>query len=306
MPKWILKAIVQKSISYLPYSHKINFLFQKYITKGVQLTDAYFEDKLIHAAKHLEIFKKQTQKNYPESLLELGTGWYPVVPLAFWLSGTKNIFSIDISALMNKERFLFTLKKFLEWERSGKLSEFIQPDLSRLELLKLIFKHPENKPLNDWLQEFSFAYLVTDAAKLNISGIEFISSNNVLEHIYPQYLKPILKNLYFNVLAHKGIMYHFIDMSDHFAHTDKSITIYNFLRFSDKTWKWIDNSIQPQNRLRLSEYRKIFEELRIPFEVKDFRPGNKDDLLRIKLNKKYHHYSSEDLAVSHAYVLSRK
>ena len=49
-----------------------------------------------------------------------------------------------------------------------------------------------------------------------------------------------------------GLHSHFIDMSDHFAHMDSSISIYHFLRYSEAQWKRIDNSIQPQNRWRLS------------------------------------------------------
>ena len=37
-----MKAIVQKTISYLPYSNRINYIFQKYVTKGINRTDNYF------------------------------------------------------------------------------------------------------------------------------------------------------------------------------------------------------------------------------------------------------------------------
>ena len=53
---WILKALIQKTISFLPYNHSVNFLFQKYVTKGVRLTDELFEDKLIHCSNHLKDF----------------------------------------------------------------------------------------------------------------------------------------------------------------------------------------------------------------------------------------------------------
>ena len=41
--KWQMKAIAQKAISFLPKKEKINYWFQKNITKGVTLTDEYFE-----------------------------------------------------------------------------------------------------------------------------------------------------------------------------------------------------------------------------------------------------------------------
>lgn len=54
MKKWILKAIVQKTISFLPFKHRINYFFQKHITKGVNLGDEYFYDRLEHARQHLQ------------------------------------------------------------------------------------------------------------------------------------------------------------------------------------------------------------------------------------------------------------
>ena len=61
MKKWMLKAIVQKVISFFPFKHQINFLFQKYITKGVRLNETYFEDKLIHFKQHYSFY--QNSKN---------------------------------------------------------------------------------------------------------------------------------------------------------------------------------------------------------------------------------------------------
>ena len=52
---WIMKAVVQKVISGLPASYRVNYLFQKYFTKGIKLTDEYFEDRLRHASNHLFI-----------------------------------------------------------------------------------------------------------------------------------------------------------------------------------------------------------------------------------------------------------
>ena len=42
--KWHLKAIIQKTISFLPGSHKINYWFQKNITKGVLSSLGFTED----------------------------------------------------------------------------------------------------------------------------------------------------------------------------------------------------------------------------------------------------------------------
>ena len=61
MKKWKQKAIVQKIISYLPFGQNINYLFQKYVTKGENLNDEYFLDRLNHAKTHEYLHPSITQ-----------------------------------------------------------------------------------------------------------------------------------------------------------------------------------------------------------------------------------------------------
>lgn len=81
--KWLIKALVQKSISYLPNSQGINYFFQKHVTGGVHLTDEHFRLKLDHARDHHQYLLAYGKNNPDQTILELGTGWYPVVPLLF-------------------------------------------------------------------------------------------------------------------------------------------------------------------------------------------------------------------------------
>ncbi len=303
--KWILKAIVQKTISFLPGSHKINFFFQKYVTKGVHLSDAYFEDRLIHARKHLQSFNKYAKRPL-EQTLELGTGWYPVVPIAMFLRGAKKINTVDISGLTDKAKLLTTINRFLEYHSSGQLKEYISPREDKIKVLEEIILNQEERSFHQILQTLNINYLVMDIRKIPLEekSIDLIHSNNTFEHVYPEVLKGILKK--FKQLVHpQGIQSHFIDMSDHFAHFDHSINIYNFLRFSDQAWKRIDNSVQPQNRWRMSEYEILYKELGINISEIDARKGDLEALGSIKLAEKYTSFDSKDLAISHAYVISQ-
>ena len=72
MKKWKQKAIVQKIISYLPFSRKINFLFQKYVTKGVTLSDEYFYDRLGHVSGHIKSYQQYAENAIPANCLEIG------------------------------------------------------------------------------------------------------------------------------------------------------------------------------------------------------------------------------------------
>ncbi len=126
--KWKLKAIIQKIISYLPYKHRINYFFQKYVTKGVILNDDHFELKLTHAKDHLEYLMKYKGREamYTAICLELGSGWHPVIPVAFYLAGAKKMVSVDISPWMTSKSAVQTMGKFIEWRKRDLLGKYLQ------------------------------------------------------------------------------------------------------------------------------------------------------------------------------------
>lgn len=304
MGKWILKAIVQKGISFLPYSHNINFLFQKYVTRGVYLSDEYFEDRLIHCAQHYKNFRKyNSTKDF--SHLEVGTGWYPVVPAGMFLYGAGSITTVDLTRLSTEAYTHVTLKKFLEYHHNGKLKKFL-PGISE-ERLKIILEEAEH-PAKDYyalLENHNIVYMVMDARKLHLpdASIDLITSNNTFEHIYPTVLEGILQKLKL-LCKSGGVMSHAIDLSDHFAHMDDKITIYNFLKFSDSAWKWIDNSVQPMNRMRIYDYRNLYKKLSIPIAEEINREINLADYNKVKVNKKFLSHPAEENAVSHSSLVS--
>lgn len=306
MKKWILKAIVQKTISFLPLGHQINYFFQKYVTKGVYLTDAYFFDRLGHAKEHLLSYRKFASNLTPEYSLEIGTGWYPIVPVCFFLAGTRKIYSVDITLLTSKERLKITLKKFMACYQSGQLGNYINIIPERLAVIDNMLRQYNTYNLNEVLQQLNINYLIEDARNLSLpdNTIDLVNSNNTFEHIYPNLLIPILKEFRRVVKKEGGVMSHFIDMSDHFAHFDKSITIYNYLQFTDKQWSWIDNSIQPQNRMRIYDYQKIYADLGIPVSEETYRPGNLEELAQVPLAEKFANYPATEVAKSHCYFIS--
>ncbi len=309
MKKWVLKACFQKTISFLPFKHQLNFFCQKYITKGVFLSDEYFEDRLIHAASHLGGYKKLSSKTIPGKTLELGTGWYPVVPFMLFLCGSDEIHSIDIASLTNKERLVTTINKFYknlsDPEKNKLFSSFtILP--GRLRQFNELAQNASTYTEEQILKKLNLHFSITDASQTNFNSdyFDLVHSNNTFEHVYPEVLKNILREFFRITKKENGVMSHFIDMSDHFAHFDKSITIYNFLQFSESQWKWIDNSIQPMNRLRLPDYVKMYQELNIPVSYTECRPGNLRELSTITLDKKFEKFSREEIALSHSYIFS--
>ena len=303
---WKLKAIVQKGISYFPQKEKINYWFQKRVTKGVELSDDHFRNKITHSKDHLYYFRKHSSKELKEcNVLELGTGWYPIVPIAMYLSDVEEVISIDLRDWVKRENMYKTIRTFQEWRQRGELDLFL--DYINEEKWKSLGAIvDEQKELKETCEIIGLKRIIGDARKTDLesASIDLICSNNTFEHIPENILEDILKE-FKRVLKPGGVMSHFIDMTDHFAHFDSSITIYNFLKYSDRKWKRIDNSIQPQNRMRFKDYKAMYEKQDIEISEEKIRSGNKEEVASVSLAAKYKDYTIDEIAISHGYIVTK-
>ena len=81
-------------------------------------------------------------------------------------------------------------------------------------------------------------------------------SNEVLEHVPAEELPGLLAALR---AVTKGVTTHSIDYSDHYARLDKTLSRLNFLRYSDEQWRPFNSGRQFVNRLRHSDYLRLFK-----------------------------------------------
>lgn len=298
---------MQKAISQLPGKERINYLFQKHVTKGVQLTDQHFGWKIGHAQDHIKHFAANSVLPKAEiSVLELGTGWYPIVPIALYLNGFNNIHSVDIYAWMNAKSQLAAIDKFFEWHEAGKLQTFLPHIIeARWQKLAKIREERAQATIEGISKTIGLQHHLQDARNTDFEAQRFglICSNNTFEHIYASVLVDILKE-FKRVAAPGGVMSHFVDLTDHFAHFDKTINEYHFLRFSEAEWQRIDNNIQPQNRLRWPDYEAMYKNLGIGFHTEALRYGDAEKLNAVAIHSEFKKYSAQDLAITHGYLVS--
>lgn len=306
--KWKIKAIVQKTISILPFREKLNYIFQKYVTGGIELSEEYWGYKIAHARDHINFYKNYDKNGLKgKTALELGTGWYPIIPVCLFLSNVEKVISIDIQSWMTKSFQIKAIEKIVAFRKKGQLENYLSEiNEERWDILEGILTNSKDLTKDEINRIICLETVLKDARKTGLpdKSIDFICSNNTFEHISKNILFDILKE-FRRISKNDGVMSHFIDMSDHFSHYDKSITNYNFLKYSENMWKLIDNSIQPQNRLRFIDYKKMYEKLKIPVS-KELITGSKLDQLRqIKISHQYKNYTEDELAISHGYIISK-
>ena len=102
------------------------------------------------------------------------------------------------------------------------------------------------------------------------ASVDFISSTDVCEHIPEPDLAGILRECA-RLLRPGGLVSFRIDLADHYSYFDKSLSRYHFLRYDDQRWRWANSPLQYQNRLRVTDYRRLVEGA--GFEVVSWSPS---------------------------------
>jgi len=91
-------------------------------------------------------------------------------------------------------------------------------------------------------------------------SVDFHVSCNVFEHISRNDLRAILDEAN-RVTKPKGLLLHRVDHTDHFSHSDSTLSPIHFLQYTDAEWKQYGGSRYAYvNRLREDDYARLFSE----------------------------------------------
>ena len=308
MKAWILKTAVQRTISWLPWSHTWNELLQRYVTKGLVLDAKTFESKVNCCRRHLEHYRTFSPNPRNEfTVQEIGTGWFPIIPIGLYLCGAGRIVTYDLRSFLHADTFRRTLELFAEFDRTGQLLQLLpMVQADRMQRLKDILS-----PANRESPEVSLARMNIHAVIQDVrdgttpaGSIDLIFSNFVLEHIEPEEMALLFAE-FKRVLSPAGVMTHFIGLADQYAGFDRSITEFNFLQYSKREWRLFNNSIIPLNRLRISDYRKLLVDGGYQILKELSTSGSLDELREVQLAAEFRNYSEEDLVVLWSWLVAR-
>jgi hypothetical protein len=308
MAHWLIKAAVHRGISALPNRHFWNGLLQKWITRSTELTAGAFKDKVCECARHLRVFRS-ARPGGDFTVLELGTGWLPIIPLGLWLSGAREIWSFDIEHLLKTERVLSVLGLYRDYARRGVLADLLpEARADRMQKLEAVLTTAKtDEQPGTVLEKLGIHYLVRDAQQIPLpdDAIDFFVSSGVLEYVPKRRLPQVLKE-FRRVAAPGAMMSHRLNLVDQYSYFDQSITAFNFLRFTEREWRWLDSPLTSQNRLRICDYRNLFHEAGFDIIREENVSGAAEDLARVKLAPEFEQMSRADLLVLHSYIAARR
>jgi SAM-dependent methyltransferase len=265
--RWLVKAAAQQVFSVVPGGERLNYQFQRRVTHSLPGGDEHFRRKLVRAFQHFEAFSRYGKAREPV-FYEFGAGWDLAVPLAYYGLGVERQILVDIRPIVRLELVNDAIRKFaanrreLEESSGHELRPFGADDVSSVGELE---------------ERFGIRYLAPCDARdtgLPAESIDFISSTDTVEHVPENDLLRILVECR-RLLKPEGVMSYRIGMEDHYAYFDRSVSRYNFLRYSDAVWRLLNPGLHYQSRLRHPDYVRLAGEAGL--EILEDRPSRPND-----------------------------
>jgi SAM-dependent methyltransferase len=307
MARWYLKAALQGVLSHVPGGRRGNEFLQAHVTRSLGFSDSFFRRKAGQAARHAAAYRELARVPRDDfTALELGTGWYPVVPVGLFLCGAGRVYTVDVRSGLTLERVRRVLTAYAAGAAQGTLGELLPGhDATRVETLRAALAGP-TATAEGLLSRVGVQVVVGDVLRVGFEpgSIDLIVSNNTLEHVPAGVLEAMFGEFH-RLLAADGLMSHSIDLSDHYSHFDHGISPYNFLRYSDRRWRWFNGDLGYQNRWRVSDYRDLHA--RIGFEIAEetSSAGRPQLIDTVPLAGRFRGYARDDLVPTSAWFAAR-
>jgi SAM-dependent methyltransferase len=293
--RWLAKAALQRALGALPQGERLNYVFQRHVLHSFPVGPAALRQKFTRAVNHLAAYEKHGPGVAAEdaTFFEFGAGWDLAIPLSYALLGIGSQVVIDIRPSARVELVNDTVAKL----------DRLRPDLDEIAGRPLRDLGGPVASLAELEPRFGIRYLAPCDARatgLPAGSVDFVSSTDTCEHIPAADLAAIFAECR-RLLRPRGAFSCRIDLQDHYSYFDHSLSRYNFLRFSDRTWALVDSPIHFQNRLRSPDYLRLVREA--GFELVAQRPSGpseegRAELQALPLAERFRGYSLEELGVT--------
>jgi SAM-dependent methyltransferase len=265
-------------------------------------SDEKFAEIFEQAKRHLDALHRHSATNIEHaSFFEFGAGFELGIPLSFQVLGVSSQVVVDIRRLLRIELVNETIRKlkringesypgrspeaFLDADRSDRWVDLLQ-------------------------QRYGIRYMAPCDARstgLEQASIDFVTSTNTLEHIPEVDIRLILRECR-RLLKDNGLISFIIDYKDHYSYSDRRITAYNFLKYSDSVWCLYSPALHYQNRLRHTDYLRLIREEGFQVLEENLTKPSESDLACLRATSIWEpfreRYDISDLGIRGAHVVA--
>jgi SAM-dependent methyltransferase len=231
-------------------------------------------------------------------VLEVGSGWTPIVPLLFHMAGAAHVTLTDLERLYD-ETSIPTAATFLR-PRLPETARRLGMEATLLEAR---------------MANFAPAYICPwQPARHPAGSVDIAISRAVMEHVPAEDVVGLFRDL-LRVVRPGGHMCHSVDNTDHWEHDDSRSSLMSFLCYPADSLRWRLASMNIQgytNRFRHSDYLRaareagwiiVSELARVPpkvlSEVRQMRAEG-------RLAPEFARRELEDLAATATLIVARK
>lgn len=296
---WRAKAFAYAALDVMPFGSFLYRQLQRHVTRTIPRQLAPTARTASDYLRGIEAIRSHSHAPIAGArFLEFGAGWDLYGNLLLWCYGVNDQVALDLRRLASADQVNHVIRH---------LEADPPPNAVRIPARTLTESARFGTELRD---VYGIHYLApADAANTGLPGgsVDIITTTSVLEHVPFEQLRPILAECR-RLMHDRSVMNHVIDYSDHYAHSDASITQYNFLRFDESEWRRFNPAIHYQNRARHSEYRALFVEA--GFQVVDEHAEQPEDgarlLASVALAGRFRDMSTEALAPTSGQFILRK
>jgi len=302
---WRLKGLAQKGLSIIPGGEYLNDGLQMRYG-GLRHFEENIADKLEDWRLSMRYLQEVGFQLNGANLIEIGSGWYPTLPICFSLVGAKRVQTYDISRHMDAGltfRMIAALEPHLDSiaEAGGVCLEDIRA--KHHELLQA-------KDLGALLERARVDYCApadTRATGSPPNSADLVYSNSVLEHVPEQVLRSLMDEI-MRMLRPGGLTLHNVGCNDHYAFVDRRISFVNYLRYSNTRWSAWNNRLQYQNRLRAPEFLDLAADagLEVIYKQVAVRPGTREALTTFEVAQEFKRFSVEQMAITTIDFVAKK
>jgi Methyltransferase domain len=299
--RWLAKAALQQGIGALPHAESVNYVFQRRVSRTLPAAESVFRRKFQRALAHLRAYEELAPSRAlgDAALYEFGAGWDLAIQLSYWALGVERQTLVDIRPNLRPELVNLTLDRL----------QGLHPQLEEESGRSVRSPGGERVVSAADLGAFGISYLAPRDARatgLEAASVDLVTSTNTLEHIPVADLVPILAECR-RLLQPDGLVSTRIDLCDHYSYSDRRLTPYNFLRYSDRAWRVLDSGLSHQNRLRRPDYLEAFASAGLSV-VQERAQAPEDGVERLRavdLAPRFRAYTLEDLAVTRLFLVAR-
>jgi SAM-dependent methyltransferase len=306
---WKIKGVAQKFLSAVPGGVWLNDRLQR--TAGElrhfdDVVDSKVQDDWLVLAGHLRALNRPAQGLV---FMEIGTGWFPTLPLCYYLAGARECLTFDLNRHLNGGetlRMVRRLGKHLPAIAEASLRPLDDVEASYAALAPAL----ESGDAMDLLRCAGVVYRAPgDAAATALpdSSVDVAFSNSVLEHVPGKVIQAMFHEQR-RILKPGGLAIHSVNCGDHYAYFDRTLNPVAYLTYSERDWSFWNNDLLYQNRLRPRDFLEMATAAGFELPLVQFRPKQAllDQLPSLKIDPAFAGYPPEQLCCTSIDFVARR